>query len=319
MGGSTFVEISLRLSVWLETVPLLLDTIKARHVYVAAHSCGAIYALNTIYEFPWILPPSNPKLYLFSPWVNLEHSGLSMLSISSHLPSPLINKFDSVVRCANSIIAPTTQFSSLVSGAVTASFTGEDQGDGRRKPLPRHERDEVCWEYCGISAAENSVRSREIMRALFKESTRGANHDVLLSLRKGVAGGWGAFDDCSTYPDSLEARMREVLHHQETRSDLSSGLNTGGNDVASVAYSNPLVITTLWAEKDDMVDKRGEAYFNKCFEHYSEPSGGSVGSGGTEGKCLLYRSEVLPETVHNTVFLPQYEGFPRALRDMLGR
>ncbi|KAK9428313.1 hypothetical protein V1505DRAFT_401971 [Lipomyces doorenjongii] len=242
MGGSTMVDVSLRLS----------------HVSIAAHSCGVIYALNTINELPWILPPSNRKLYLFSPWVGLEHS---MLSISSYLPSPLINKTTSAVSAPSS---------------------------GRRKPLPRHERDETYREYCGVSAAEYSARSKELMHAMFKESIRGANHEALLLLRRGVPGGWGVCDDYKTYPDALEAKMREFSQETGTGTSRETG------------------------------QKKGEEYFNKCFERFPETNVASSGD-GKEHKCLLYESEVVPETTHDTVCLPQYEALPRALRDMLGR
>ncbi|ORY64304.1 uncharacterized protein BCR38DRAFT_458026 [Pseudomassariella vexata] len=317
MGGSTIVDVGLRLSVWLETVPLLMRTINAQHVSIAAHSCGVIYALNTIYELPWILPPSNRKLYLFSPWVSLEHSGMTMLSISSYLPSPLINQFDNIVRFVNSTMMPAVHFSGIVSSALPVSSTADQEGggsgdSGRTKPLPRHERDETCREYCGVSAAEYSARSKELMHAMFEESTRAANHEALLSLRKGVAGEWGVCDDYETYPNALEAKMREFSR------EIGGGTSreTGQSNLALT--NNPFVIKAFWAEKDQMIEKKGEKYFNKCFERFSETNVGSSGD-GNEHSYLLYESEVVPETTHDTVVLPQYEALPRALRDMLGR
>ncbi|KAK9486643.1 hypothetical protein V1527DRAFT_451042 [Lipomyces starkeyi] len=317
MGGSTMVDVSLRLSVWLETVPVLMRNINAQHVSIAAHSCGVIYALNTIYELPWILPSSNRKLYLFSPWVSPEHSGLMMLSISSYLPSPLINMFDNIVRFINTTMMPTVHFSGMVSRAVSAPFTADQEGggsgdSGRRKPLPRHERDEVCRKYCGVSAAENSARSKELMRATFEESTRGANHEALLSLRKEAAGAWGVCDDYKTYPDALEAKMRAFSRE----AGAGTSRETGQSDLAPT--NDPFMIKTFWAEKDKMIEKKGEEYFNKCFERFSETNGGSSGD-GNEHKYLLYLSEVVPGTTHDTVCLPQYEALSRALRDMLGR
>lgn len=314
MGGSTIVDVSLRLSVWLETVPFLLrNVVKTEHVSVAAHSCGAIYALNTIHELPWILAPSNPTLHLFSPWVSTEHSGLSALSVSSYLPSPLINKFDSVVRSVNSIMAPTMQFSGVVSAAVSAPFAADQEsgisGDYRRRTLPRHERDDICREYCGVSAAESTARSREIMRAMFGENTRGANHEALLTLRKGEAGSWGACDDYATYPDALAAKMRDLF--RESRQDTNR--DTGHADLAPPCA--PLVIKSFWAEKDNMVSKKGEEYFNRCFERFS----GRTSGDGQGGQYVQYESEVLPGSNHDTVCLPQYEGLSRAFRDMLGQ
>ncbi len=45
-----------------------------------------------------------------------------MLSVASHLPSGLINGFDSVIRFVNGTVLPTVQFSGLISNAVSAPF-----------------------------------------------------------------------------------------------------------------------------------------------------------------------------------------------------
>ncbi|KAL3426509.1 hypothetical protein PVAG01_00018 [Phlyctema vagabunda] len=303
MGGSTMVDISLRLAVWLEMVPVLMRTINAQHLSVAAHSCGVVYALNTIYELPWILPPSNRKLYLFSPWVSLDHS---ILSIASYLPSPLVNQFDSLVRFITSTMTPALQFSGAVSSAVSPPSSD------RSKPLPRHERDEPCRQYCGISAAEYAARSKAVMQATFKGSTRGANHEALLLLRRGLPDGWGACDDYKTYPDLLEAKMRGFSQRTGTRTSEE----TGASDSATM--TDPFMIQTFWADKDNLIKKTGEAYFDECFERSLETH---VGSGPDEGehRYLSYESEVVPETNHDTVLLPQYGALPRAFRDMLGQ
>ncbi|KAI8942330.1 hypothetical protein NX059_000409 [Plenodomus lindquistii] len=305
MGGSTMVNVSLRLMVWLETVPLLLRTIKAQHISTAAHSCGVIYPLNTIYKLPWILPSSNRKLYLFASWVSTEHSGLSMFSISSYLPSPLINKFDTVVRCVNRITTSTLHFSGVVSSAVSMPFTANEEGSGsgdndRRKKLQRHERNNICRESIGISAAENAARSKEIMRAVFEERTRGANHEALLSLRKGVAGGWGACDDYATYSGMLEAKMQGFFQGNRP----GTNQETSQSDLA--LPSDRFVMKTYWAEKDNLIGKKGQEYFDKYFERFSETKEG-VSSDQNEHACLLYDSELVPETTHETVCLPQYE------------
>ncbi|KAK9350918.1 hypothetical protein V1523DRAFT_354540 [Lipomyces doorenjongii] len=314
MGGSTVVNPSLRLSVWLETVPALMRAINAQHVSIAAHSCGVIYALNTIYEMPWILPRSNRKLYLFSPWVSPEHTDVTMLSLASHLPWGLINNFDSIIRFVNGTVMPTVHFSGMVSGVVSAPFTA-NRGDGRgdrSKPLERHERDDVCREYCGVSAAENSARSKVLMRTVFKESTLGASHDALLSLRKEVAGSWGVCDNYETYPHALDAKMRAFF--QEEKKAKTSQETAPSNSAA--AGSERFVLKTIWAEKDMMIGEKGEEYFNNCFQLFGENEGSS--GNGEEPKCLFYESEVVPETNHETVCLPQYEALSRILRDILG-
>lgn len=301
-GGSSPVKPSLRLPVWLETVPVLMRTINAPHISVSAHSCGVIYALNTIYSMPQILPPSNRKLYLFSPWVTPDHSGISYLSISSYLPSPVINTFDAVVRFVNNTVAPTAQFSGMVSGVVSAQFSASRTGVVTAQ---RHQRDDLCQQYCGVSADESAARSKALMKQVFRENTYGANDEVLLLLRKEVAGSWGPLDSYEAYPGILEAKIGEHSC-QQTEGIADEGL----------PILDTLVLRTFWAETDLLVGKKGEKFFDKCFERFVQQ--GQMGySNGERGSCLSYESEVVPDTDHNTLFLPQYGALSRMLQDIL--
>jgi hypothetical protein len=64
MGGSTPVDLKQRLPVWLETVPALLQHLNIKHVSLASHSAGTVYLLNTLYHFPHLLEPENPRVAL---------------------------------------------------------------------------------------------------------------------------------------------------------------------------------------------------------------------------------------------------------------
>lgn len=293
-GRSTAVEPSLRLPVWLETVPVLMRTINARHISLCAHSCGVIYALNTIYSMPWILPPSNRKLYLFSPWVTPDHSGITYLSVSSNLPSSLINNFDTVIRFVNKTVMPTVQFSGMIAGAVSAPFSTPGRSPSRFK---KYEHDDLCHEYCGVSAAERAAQNKVLMRCVFSESIHGANHEVLLLLRKEVAGSWGPLDSYDSYPDALEAKIQE--HYRQ-----SDGLNESANTT-----SHQFTLKTFWAEKDMLIGKKGAEYFDKCFQHFAHNR--------QSNSCLSYESEVVPDTDHDTLFLPQNGVLSRVLQDIL--
>lgn len=61
-GGSTPVTIDVRMKVWLETVPALLQTLQIKHVSLMTHSAGAIYTLNTLLHFSAILTPRAPTV-----------------------------------------------------------------------------------------------------------------------------------------------------------------------------------------------------------------------------------------------------------------
>lgn len=285
MGGSTPVKPSQRLAVWLETVPALMRVLGAQHVAVGAHSCGVIYALNTVYSMPWILSPTEPRLYLLAPWVTPDHTGISYLSLSSYMPSRAIGSFDSIVRFVNSNIVPAIQFSSGLSTA------------------PKHLRNDLCREFRGMSAAEAIAQSKATRKALFSEDTSGANHECLLLLKKEVAGSWGACESYQDYPAKLETKLKEYF--QSRQDSDSTALGTSQSQ-------QRLAIKVSWAESDLLIGKKGAAYFDACFKKFALRELGS----GKDSTALLYDSEVAPETDHDTVFLPQCGVLPQMIKDI---
>ena len=291
MGGSTKVEPSQRISVWLETVPVLLKELNIEHVSIFAHSCGVIYALNTIAQFPEILPPSNRTLHLFSPWVHPQYSGVMTMAASAKLPSALINHFNSVLSFANQVVAPSLSFSSGVFSSSSRLLSSpSSQANGNDANKPKHERDDLCREYRGLSAAEVAAVGDEVMRRIWKEDTTGANGEALLSLKKPEARSWRVCNDYEKLPAELEAQMAAKLAQQ----------NAEGSNTRPI-----LSITVYWAETDTMVAKKGEEYFDKCFKDYCGEHTG-----------LKYQSESVPETNHETLCHPQYGAFSRALEDV---
>jgi hypothetical protein len=319
MGGSTPVDPSIRLSVWLETVPALMRILNTRHVSLAAHSCGVIYAFHTLYTMPWILPPSNRKLYLFSPWVHPDQSGMTLLSLSSYLPSTLINNFDNIVRFMNMKVIPVVQLSGMISGVVSAPFSSASKNGAseRDKQVEKHEQEETCLEYLGISAAENKARSKAVLNSVFNESTSGASHEALLCLKKEVAESWGICDDYESFPFALEAKFQEFFQ-QRTGEDASparaSFAMADGRDRIPTLAQNRFGIKVSWAEKDFMIRRQGEQYFEKCFQQFSTAQ--NLGT-SEDDRCLFYESEIVPDTDHDTICLPQYGALSRVLEDVL--
>lgn len=312
MGGSTPVEPSQRLAVWLETVPALMRVLGAHHVAVGAHSCGVIYALNTVYSMPWILSPTDPRLYLLAPWVSPDHTGISYLSISSYMPSRVIGSFDSIVRFITSNIVPTVQFSSglyaVLSAPLAASSEHSGGAEGQDMRVPKHMRNDLCREFRGVSAAEAIAQSRVTMKALFSEDTSGANHECLLLLKKDGAGPWGACESYQDYPANLEANLREYFPCQRFGSRQYSGSSTP----VTSRSQQCLAVKVFWAETDMLIGKKGAAYFNTCFKNFTLEARGS----GADSTALLYDSEVVPETDHDTVLLPQYGALPQMIEDI---
>lgn len=64
MGHSTEVPLSVRVSTWVRTVPLLLAHLDIKHVALVSHSAGAMYLLNTLHHHRDILHPDQPFVAL---------------------------------------------------------------------------------------------------------------------------------------------------------------------------------------------------------------------------------------------------------------
>jgi hypothetical protein len=271
-----------------------MRTLGARHISISAHSCGVMYALNTIYAMPEILPPSNRKLYLIAPWVPPEHSGAALWSISSRLPSALINTFDSLIRFVNGTVLPTVNFSAVMSTAVAAPFSKPNPNACERGGHS-HECDDAARKWFGVSAAENAARSKVLMRRVFGENIRGCNHEALLCLRKDVAGSWGACDDYEKYGDLLETKLQA-----QTEEGGSAGR---------------LGLKAFFAERDNMIGKKGERYFDQCFQRFTRDA---PSTDGEHPSRLSYESESVPGTEHDTVCLPQHGVLTKILEDILG-
>jgi len=58
------VTIDIRMRVWLETVPALLQRLDVKHVAMMTHSAGAVYTLNTLLHHRSLLDPKAPYVAL---------------------------------------------------------------------------------------------------------------------------------------------------------------------------------------------------------------------------------------------------------------
>jgi hypothetical protein len=125
-----------------------------------------------------------------------------------------------------------------------------------------------------------------------------------LVLHKDVAGSWGPANNYETYPEMLETKLQE--HNQQAEQE--------DGESASATSRNQLALKVFWAEKDWMITKKGERYFDKCFQRFTQDNQSSSDQPQT---CLSYESEVVPDTVHDTVPLPQYGALSKMLEDIL--
>lgn len=58
------MSLDIRLQVWLETVPALLQKVNVQHVGIVTHSAGGVYTLTTLAKLRSILDPKAPYVAL---------------------------------------------------------------------------------------------------------------------------------------------------------------------------------------------------------------------------------------------------------------
>lgn len=136
---------------------------------------------------------------------------------------------------------------------------------------------------------------------------------MLLCLQKDVAGSWGPCDNYESYADALETKLQEYYQSQEREEGGSTGASAATAELNTSASQHRFVLKVFWAERDNMIGKKGEEYFDKCFQRFTRDG---QSSNSEHKSCLSYESEVVPDTDHNTLCLPQYGAYSKILEDI---
>ncbi|KAI2619620.1 hypothetical protein GGR54DRAFT_630651 [Hypoxylon sp. NC1633] len=231
-GGSTKVDASDRVRVWLETVPALLKHLGIEHVSIASQSAGSLYAMNTLLHLRHLLHPTHPYAALCVPWVHPSRSGVSLLKLANVMPDTLVGKLDRIVHFLQSSLGPALQVSSTFIPALQAE---------KDFFAPGVDAEEVEFE-------ENLFPAT--IRRVNAESTQGLGADaVLLLKRKEHPEYWGSWVDYDGLVPLLAKAERE----------LSTG--SSGSPAPS-----PLKIDVFFAESDVMIGT-GPAlkWFDNCW------------------------------------------------------
>ena len=153
-GGSTAVSLDIRMTVWLETIPALLNALDVRHVSLMSHSAGTMYALNTIYHLRYLLDPQRPYLALVAPWVHNDHSDATLMTIASKLPTKVISAWPPLIKFILGRIVPVTSWSGDMLSPVTDLFQVQANGGDTGKLTfgEKYGVDEEVGEYLGRRA-----------------------------------------------------------------------------------------------------------------------------------------------------------------------
>ncbi|KAH7133729.1 Alpha/Beta hydrolase protein [Dactylonectria macrodidyma] len=247
MGKSTDVPLQQRISVWLELVPRLLEHLGIKHVAIASHSAGTLYSLNTLYHLRDILDPERPSITLLAPWVEASHSHVLTWQVAQYIPVSafsiwnLIPKFFLVQ--AQPALATSGAVFTKASNVVSSGMLGGGQDNSELEKNRRR-----IEEAYGLPRDVQAEIDTQVFKLMFGESTVGANSEALQCLKKGQGWSWGS---CGDY----EAFVREIATRERERQTAVQGHE------ASVK----LKVTTIFAETDALIGKKGQTYMEACW------------------------------------------------------
>ncbi|GAB1312489.1 hypothetical protein MFIFM68171_02699 [Madurella fahalii] len=239
IGGTDSADAKDRMSLWLDVIPALLAHLGIRHVSVACHSGGTIWALDFVFHHPQLLHPSRPYLAIGGPWILPAHTGSTGLSILQHLPVSVLANTDKFARLVNNHIGPTlgTSFGltlNLLEKLIPASLTNGGDAAGGGDALPEG------------AAFEEEIWASVIDR-VYAEGVQGISADaVVLMQRVDGVDGWSDWGDY----DRLVPRLAEALRAAGVR----------------------LRVDVFYADKDKMIGdggSRGPLWFDQCWNETS--------------------------------------------------
>lgn len=175
-------------------MPALLDHLGIKHVSVACHSGGTIYALDFAVHNPQRLAPSRPYIAFAAPWVHSSHSGMLVPSLASLLPRSLVAQTGKLASFANATFGPAIGVSANFSGSMPR-FWPQARLGGREGP--------------DVDLEEGVLeRMRE---QIFAGSVLGLGQEMQLLLRNGVEkDGWSDWGDIDVLAPRLAQAVRSV-------------------------------------------------------------------------------------------------------------
>ncbi|KAK1986176.1 hypothetical protein LZ30DRAFT_778511 [Colletotrichum cereale] len=232
-GGTTPVPAGDRVRVWLEMVPALLRHLGVRHVSLAAHSAGTIYALNTLLHQRRLLSPSRPYVALVTPWVHPSRSGVPLMRVAAALPDAVLGRFHAVAGFFQRNVAPVTEVSGAgfrAIGEMLPSLRGSSTAPATpAAAAPMAAFEEAVWE--------------RLIGKVYAESVQGLSEEVVLLLKRaGHPGCWGEWGD----HDRLVALLAEG----------EAGLDAGAR----------LKVDVYFAEADHIIGTgEGPEWFGDCW------------------------------------------------------
>ncbi|KAK1574672.1 uncharacterized protein LY79DRAFT_565421 [Colletotrichum navitas] len=287
-GGTTPVPAADRVRIWLEIVPALLHHLGVRHVSIAAHSCGTIYALNIVLHQRRLLSPARPYVALVVPWVHPSHSGVAIMRAAAALPDAVLGRFHTLTGFFQRNVAPVTEFSGVGFRAVSEMLPSMWGAN----PAPAASPAQVAATAAsGVDARmatfEQAIWKR-IIDKVFVESVQGPSEEAVLLLKRAEHPGyWGSWED----HDQLVTLLAEG----------EAELGAGG----PAADGARLKVDVYFAEEDHMIGTgKGPKWFEDCWR------------AERRGDRIDFSSCVVPGAEHDNIVDLGFDVFERIFRQV---
>ena len=288
------MTINIRMRVWLETVPALLQRLDVEHVAIVTHSAGALYTLNTLFHHralldpkaPYVaflgtypivrlsLPPTTKLTTITAPWVPTAHSGATLSTIASKLPTNLLDSWAGLNTFINGKIIPSASWSGGIISSTAALLSLPASTD---IPGAETSTSTTPVERYGFDEATAKLIEKLSSKHQLAENTTGANEELKLCLRKCDDADWGA------------------------AADYSSCIRRIAVDEAALVTREPvnaakLNVEAFFAGSDIMIAKRGQQYFEQCWQ-----------SDEVKGK-VDFTTSTFQEADHDSLLIDQKKG-----------
>jgi hypothetical protein len=286
------VTIDVRMHVWLETVPALLQQLEVKHVAIVTHSAGAVYTLNTLFHLRSLLDPQAPYVAFLgsctlfdyispraeltsttAPFVPITHSGATLATIATKLPTNVLDSWAGLSTFVNSKIIPSASWSGgiISSAAALLSFPASTDNPGAEASTST-----TPFERYGFDEDTAKLIENLSLKYQFAESTTGANEELKLCLRRCDDADWGEAADYSSC-------IRKIAVNE-------AALGSREPNTAKVS------VEAFFAGSDIMIAKRGQEYFEQCWQ-----------SEGVKEK-VDFTTSTFPEANHDSLLIDQKKG-----------
>ncbi|KAF4987758.1 hypothetical protein FGRMN_10182 [Fusarium graminum] len=191
-GGTDPVKLDQRPFICRKMTLALLQHLGIKHVSVASHSGGTIYALDMLLHHPEILHPERSYIAIGAPWILPSRSSLWSPKLIQSLPNSLLGQADKVIGFVAGTLGPAFAPSAVIGEIIKGSFGPGTGSSDVSSP---------------DAALEESLEAR-LFSFLQSESIKGFSDEsqFLMQKAEGISG-WGDWLDY----DDLMPKLAEAL------------------------------------------------------------------------------------------------------------